>query len=312
MRGSRLETRKQMQPTHAAQRVRKKRPMRAEQCAKRDIFLAKIGVRPVVMGLLNLTPDSFSDGNQFMTTDAALSHARRMAAEGCDIVDVGGESTRPGALAVPEAKERSRVEHVLVALGRSELPFSIDTYKASVAARAIELGAVLVNDVWGLQRDPAMSDTVAAAEAAIVIMHNRVQKDAEIDILVDIRRFFARSLMLADKAGIPRTRVILDPGIAFGKTALQNVEVIARLDELMEFGCPILVGASRKRFLGSLVEGGIEGTLAGTIAASLAALAGGATLFRVHDVAEHVAALRVFHTIWSKRIGSPLRMPSQT
>jgi len=280
--------------------------MRAEQCAKRDAFLAKIGVRPVVMGILNLTPDSFSDGNQFMTADAALSHARRMAAEGCDIVDVGGESTRPGALAVPEAEELARVEHVLGALGRSELPFSIDTYKASVAARAIELGAVLVNDVWGLQNDPAMAKTVAAAEAAIVIMHNRGQKDAAIDIVADIRRFFAGSLMLADTAGIPRCRIILDPGIAFGKTALQNVEVIARLGDLLDFGCPILVGVSRKRFLGSLVEGGIDGTLVGTIAASLAALAGGASLFRVHDVAEHVAALRVFHTIWSE--GAPRRV----
>jgi dihydropteroate synthase len=268
--------------------------MRAEQCANRDAFLAKIGVRPVVMGILNLTPDSFSDGDQFMTTDAALSHARRLAAEGCDIVDVGGESTRPGALAVSETEELARVEHVLRALGDSEVPFSIDTYKASVAARAIELGAVLVNDVWGLQKDPAMAEAVAAAEAAIVIMHNRAHEDAAIDIVADISRFFAHSLVLADKAGIPRTRIILDPGIAFGKTALQNVEVIARLDELLDFGRPILVGVSRKMFLGSLVEGGIEGTLVGTIAASLAALACGASIFRVHDVAEHVAALKVF------------------
>jgi dihydropteroate synthase len=279
--------------------------MRAEQGAKRDAFLAKIGVRPVVMGILNLTPDSFSDGNQFMTTDAALSHARRLATEGCDIVDVGGESTRPGGLAVSETEELARVEHVLRALGDSEAPFSIDTYKASVAARAIELGAVLVNDVWGLQKDPAMAETVAAAEAAIVIMHNRAHKDAAIDIVADIRRFFAHSLVLADKAGIPRTRIILDPGIAFGKTALQNVKVIARLNELMDFGCPILVGVSRKTFLGSLVEGGIECTLVGTIAASLAALAGGASIFRVHDVAEHVAALKVFHTIWSGGIAPP-------
>jgi dihydropteroate synthase len=279
--------------------------MRAEQGAKRDAFLAKIGVRPVVMGILNLTPDSFSDGNQFMTTDAALSHARRLAAEGCDIVDVGGESTRPGALAVSETEELARLEHVLRALGDGEMPFSIDTYKASVAARAIELGAVLVNDVWGLQKDPAMAETVAAAEAAIVIMHNRSHKDAAIDIVADIRRFFAHSLVLADKAGIPRTRIILDPGIAFGKTALQNVEVIARLSELIDFGCPILVGVSRKTFLGSLVEGGIEGTLVGTIAASLAALAGGASIFRVHDVAEHVAALKIFHTIWSGGIAPP-------
>jgi dihydropteroate synthase len=279
--------------------------MRAEQGAKRDAFLAKIGVRPVVMGILNLTPDSFSDGNRFMKTDAALSQASRMAAEGCDIVDVGGESTRPGALAISDAGELARLEHVLAALGRSEVPFSIDTYKARVAARAIELGAVLVNDVWGLQKDPAMAGTVAAAEAAIVIMHNRVQKDAAIDIVADVRGFFAHSLMLADKAGIPRNRVILDPGIAFGKTALQNVEVINRLNELLDFGCPILVGVSRKTFLGSLVEGGIEGTLVGTIAASLAALAGGASLFRVHDVAEHVAALKVFHTIWSKGVAPP-------
>jgi dihydropteroate synthase len=279
--------------------------MRPEHCAKRDAFLAKIGVRPVVLGVLNLTPDSFSDGNRFLTTDAALSHARRLVAEGCDIVDVGGESTRPGALAVPAVEEMARVEHVLRALADGEVPFSIDTYKASVAARAIELGAVLVNDVWGLQKDAAMADTVAAAEAAIVIMHNRAQKDAAIDIMADIRRFFAHSLMLADKADIPRSRVILDPGIAFGKTALQNVQVLGRIDELMDFDCPILVGVSRKTFLGSLMAGGIEGTLAGTVAASLAALACGASLFRVHDVAEHVAALKVFHTIWSKKTGGP-------
>jgi dihydropteroate synthase len=275
--------------------------MRVEQCAKRDAFLAKIGVRPVVMGILNLTPDSFSDGDQFMTTDAAVAHAGRMAAEGCDIVDVGGESTRPGALAIPEAEELARVEHVLAALGRGEVPLSIDTYKASVATRAIELGAVLVNDVWGLQKDPAMAGAVAAAEAAVVIMHNRAEKDAAVDIVADIRRFFTHSLMLADKAAIPRTRVILDPGIAFGMTARQNIEVVTRLNELLDFGCPILVGVSRKTFLGSLIEGGVEGTLVGTVAASLAALAGGASLFRVHDVAEHVLALRVFHTISSRK-----------
>jgi dihydropteroate synthase len=279
--------------------------MRPESCAKRDAFLGKIGVRPVVLGILNLTPDSFSDGNRFLTTDAALSHARRLAAEGCDIVDVGGESTRPGALAVSEGEEMARIEHVLSALADSEVPFSVDTYKASVAARAIELGAVLVNDVWGLQRDAAMADTVAAGEAAIVIMHNRTEKDAAIDIMADIRRFFAHSLMLADKANIPRSRIILDPGIAFGKTAVQNVQVLARLNELADFDCPILVGISRKTFLGSLVEAGIEGTLVGTIAASLAALACGASLFRVHDVAEHVAALKVFQTIWSKKTATP-------
>jgi dihydropteroate synthase len=272
--------------------------MRADQRAKRDAFLAKIGAHPVVMGILNLTPDSFSDGGRFVAAEAALFHARRMAAEGCDIIDIGGESTRPGALPVEEADELARIEAVMSELAATlDVALSVDTYKANVAARAVEVGAVLVNDVGGLQRDRAMADKVAAAEAAVVVMHNRSEKDASIDVIADIRRFFACSLALAEKAGIPQSRIILDPGIAFGKTARQNVEVIARLDELLEFGCPILIGVSRKKFLGSLIEDGIEGQLIGTIAASLAAFAAGASLFRVHDVAEHVAALKVFDAV---------------
>ncbi len=273
--------------------------MRADQRARRDAFLDKIGARPVVMGILNLTPDSFSDGGRFVVAEAALAHANRMAAEGADIIDIGGESTRPGAQPVGETEEMARIEAVLTELaGALDVALSIDTYKSNVAARAVELGAVLVNDVWGLQKDPAMAEAVAAAEAAVVIMHNRIEKDPALDIIADIQRFFARSLALAERAGIPRWRIILDPGIAFGKTARQNVDVIARLGELAEFGCPILVGVSRKKFLGSLIEGGIEGQLIGTIAASLAAFAAGASLFRVHDVAEHVAALKVFDAIW--------------
>jgi dihydropteroate synthase len=275
--------------------------MRAAQRAKRDAFLDKIGARPVVMGILNVTPDSFSDGGRFVAADAALSHAMRMWEEGADIIDVGGESTRPGALPVTEVEELARIEFILAELGNREVPISIDTYKANVAARAVDLGAVVVNDVWGLQKDPAMADAIAAAGAAVVIMHNRAEKDPAIDIMADIRRFFTHSLTLAVEAGIPRTRIILDPGIAFGKTARQNVDVIVRLRELMEFDCPILVGVSRKAFLGSLIEGAIEGTPIGTIAASLAACAAGASLFRVHDVAEHVAALQVFHAIWGDR-----------
>ncbi len=272
--------------------------MRADQRAKRDAFVDRIGTRPVVMGILNLTPDSFSDGGRFVAAEAALSHAKRMVAEGCDIIDVGGESTRPGAMPVEEAEELNRIEAILTELaGPLDATVSIDTYKSNVAARGIELGAVLVNDIWGLQKDPAMADVVAAAEAAVVVMHNRVEKDASIDVVADIRQFFARSLALAERAGIPRSLIILDPGIAFGKTSRQNVEVLARLGEFKEFGCPMLVGVSRKKFLGSLIEGGLEGQLIGTIAASLAAFAGGASLVRVHDVAEHVAALKVFHAI---------------
>jgi dihydropteroate synthase len=275
--------------------------MRAAQRAKRDAFLDKIGIRPVVMGILNVTPDSFSDGRRFIAADAALSHATQMWEEGADIVDIGGESTRPGALPVTEAEEFARIQFILAELGSREIPISIDTYKANIAVRALDLGAVVVNDVWGLQKDPAMADTVAAAGAAVVIMHNRAEKDSTIDIIADIRRFFTHSLTLADKAGIPRTRIVLDPGIAFGKTARQNVEVIVRLRELMDFDCPILIGVSRKAFLGSLIEGAIESTPFGTIAASLAACAAGASLFRVHDVAEHVAALKVFHAVWGAR-----------
>jgi dihydropteroate synthase len=147
-----------------------------------------------------------------------------------------------------------------------------------------------------------MAETVAATEAAVVIMHNRTEKDAATDIMADIRNFFSRSLALAEAAGIPRSRIILDPGVAFGKTARQNVEVLRRLGELIEFGCPILVGTSRKAFLGSLSEQQIEAQLVGAIAATLAAYAAGAALFRVHDVAEQVAALKVFHTIRSAPI----------
>ncbi|MGA2126277.1 MAG: dihydropteroate synthase [Xanthobacteraceae bacterium] len=272
--------------------------MRDEARAGRDRFLAAIGMRPVVMGILNLTPDSFSDGGRFQNPDAALAHAARMAAEGADIVDVGAESTRPGATPLSAADEIARLEPVLAALlRRTDVPLSIDTYKAAVAARAIELGVVAVNDVGGLQRDPAMADVVAQGEAAVVIMHSRSAADGDIDIMADIKRFFACSLAIAARAGIPSTHIILDPGIAFGKTSRQNLEVIARIAELGELGLPILIGVSRKAFLGSLMDRGLAASLAGTIAANLAAAAGGAAIFRVHDVAEHVAALRVFAMI---------------
>jgi dihydropteroate synthase len=221
-----------------------------------------------------------------------------MVVAGCDIVDIGGESTRPSASPVSEAEELARVEQVLRALtGLLDVPVSIDTSKAAVAVRAVEIGAAVVNDVWGLQKDPGMPDAVAQAEAAVIIMHNRMEKDERADILADMRRFFDRSLALAAKAGIPKDVIILDPGIGFGKTSRQNVEAVARIPDLKDYGLPILVGASRKAFLGSLTGDGIEATLIGTVAANLVAAAAGASIFRVHDVAEHVAALRIFHSM---------------
>src|SRR5713226_4833343 len=217
--------------------------MQNDARAKRDAFLGKIGSRAIIMGILNLTPDSFSDGGRFQSLDAALAQAKKMVAEGCDIVDVGGESTRPGATPVPEAEELRRVEPILAELARGlDAPLSIDTYKAAVARRAAELGAILINDVWGLQHDPGMADAVAETETAVVIMHNRSRRDAAIDILSDIRRFFDRSL--AQAAGIPRERIILDPGVGFGKTSRQNVEALARIGELRDYRLPVLIGVS--------------------------------------------------------------------
>jgi dihydropteroate synthase len=273
--------------------------MRADQRARRDAFLNKLGAHPAVMGILNVTPDSFSDGGRFLAADAAVAHAKRMAAEGCAIVDIGGESTRPGASPVGEVEELRRIGGVVAHLAAElAVPLSVDTYKASVAARAVELGAVMINDIWGLQKDPGMADAVAAAEAAVVIMHNRDDKDPALDIVADLRRFFDRSLTLATRAGIPERHIVLDPGIGFGKTARQNIEAIARLGELTAYGRPIMVGASRKALFGAHVPTGLErrtdATLVGTIAVSLAAAAAGASLFRVHDVAEQVAALALF------------------
>ena len=282
--------------------------MRADQRARRDDCLSEIGTRPVVMGILNVTPDSFSDGGRFLAADAAVAQAKRMVVQGCAIVDIGGESTRPGATPVPEAEELARIGAVVAHLA-DELPvaLSVDTTKAGVAARAVELGAVMVNDVWGLQRDPAMADTVAAAGAAVVIMHNRADKDESLDIVADIRRFFDRSLSLAMRAGIPDRHIVLDPGIGFGKTARQNIDALARLGELSDYGRPIMVGVSRKAFFGSLIPEGLgrgtEAGVVGTVAVALAAAAAGASVFRVHDVAEHVAALAVFDAIRKGRRG---------
>ena len=191
----------------------------------------------------------------------------------------------------------ARLDQVLAEVVTLEVPLSIDTTKAAVAARALSFGVVVVNDVWGLQKDPRMADAVAEAEAAVVIMHNRAEKDESLDIIADIRRFFERSLAIAAHAGIPKHRTILDVGIGFAKSGRQNREAILRLGELKDYGLPIMVGASRKKFLGSLTGDGIEGTLAGSLAVSLAAIVAGAAIVRVHDVAEHAAALKVFQTI---------------
>jgi dihydropteroate synthase len=251
--------------------------------------------RPVVMGILNVTPDSFADGGRYGAPEIAIAHARRMIEDGADIVDVGGESTRPyvGASPVSVDDELARVLPVLPPVIGLGVPVSIDTMKARVAARALALGAAIVNDVWGLQRDPDMARVVADHGVPVIVMHNRDSADPAIDIMADVAGFFERSLEIAERAGIRRDRIVLDPGIGFGKTAEQSITVIARLDRFASFGLPLLIGLSRKRFIAAVVPSQPDERLPGSIAANLLAVLAGAAIVRVHDVAETVQALRV-------------------
>jgi dihydropteroate synthase len=255
--------------------------------------------RPLVMGVLNLTPDSFSDGGKFVDPGRAIAHARQMIADGADIIDIGAESTRPygGAVRVDAPEERRRLEPVLAAVCALGTPVSIDTMKAEVARWALTQGAAMINDVWGLQRDPAMAAVVAESRAPVVIMHNRDAADPSLDIMADIEAFFARSLALAEQAGIARERMVLDPGIGFGKTPTQSIEAIARVDRLKAFGLPLLVGASRKRFIDTISPAPPDRRIGGSIAAHVLAVLSGAAIIRVHDVAETVQALKVVAAI---------------
>jgi dihydropteroate synthase len=249
---------------------------------------------PAVMGVLNVTPDSFSDGGQFATPEHALAQARRMIAEGADIIDIGAESTRPyGSEPISAEEELKRLQPVLPDLVALGIPVSIDSMKSAVAAWALDQGAAIANDVWGLQRDSGMAGLVAERGAPVIIMHNRDSADPAIDIMQDIADFFARSLDIAAKAGISPDKIILDPGIGFGKTPEQSMTALARLGELQSFGLPLLVGASRKRFISTVTPSEPHQRLGGSIAAHLLAAQNGARIIRAHDVAETVQALRV-------------------
>jgi len=259
--------------------------------------------RPLVMGILNVTPDSFSDGGAFLDPDVAIRRAHRMAQDGADLIDVGAESTRPygDAIAVPVEEELRRLDQVVPAIARLGVPISIDTMKAEVARWALDAGASIANDVWGLQRDPAIVRLIAERGVPVIVMHNRERADPALDIMTDIKAFFARSLDIADRAGIHREAVVLDPGIGFGKTPDQSMTAIARLAELQSFGQPLLVGASRKRFINQVTPAPPDRRLGGSIAAHLLAVRNGAAIIRAHDVAETVQALRVVAAIDHQR-----------
>ncbi|MGB8579091.1 MAG: dihydropteroate synthase [Pseudolabrys sp.] len=247
------------------------------------------------MGILNVTPDSFSDGGQFLDAGAAIAHATKMAQQGADILDIGAESTRPygGAVPVSADDERARLTPVLPEVVKLGLPVSIDTIKASIAAWALDQGAVIVNDVWGLQRDPDMAPLVAKRGVPVIVMHNRDAVDDRIDIVADVMAYFSRSLAIAARAGIARERIVLDPGIGFGKTPEQSIVCLARLAEFKCFGLPLLVGASRKRFISTVTPSAPDERIGGSIAAHLLGVQKGAAIVRAHDVAETVQALRV-------------------
>ncbi len=255
-----------------------------------------------MMGVLNVTPDSFSDGGQFVAPERALARARRMIAEGADIIDIGAESTRPyGAQPVSADEELNRLQPILAEVVSLGVPVSIDSMKSAVVNWALDAGAAIANDVWGLQRDPAMASLLAARNSPVIVMHNRDHVDANIDIMTDIAAFFARSLEIAAKAGVSAGNIVLDPGIGFGKTPEQSITALARLNELSAFGRPLLVGASRKRFISSVVPSEPDQRLGGSIAAHLAAAKGGARIIRTHDVPETVQALRVAAAIEGSR-----------
>jgi dihydropteroate synthase len=257
------------------------------------------GARPLVMGIVNVTPDSFSDGGHYSDPTDAIAHGLRLAEQGADILDVGGESTRPGHEAVEADEELRRVLPVVRALAEAcETPVSIDTMKASVAAAALAAGASIVNDVWGLQRDPNMARVVAERGVPVIVMHNRDAEDASIDIVADVLDFLKRSIDIALAAGIARDKIIVDPGIGFGKTNAQSLTLVRELDRLKVLGCPILLGVSRKRLIGLATGRTVaRERMAGSLAAAVIGATRGAAIVRVHDVAEHLDAMKVYAAI---------------
>ncbi|QDH25934.1 dihydropteroate synthase [Neokomagataea tanensis] len=247
------------------------------------------------MGIVNVTQDSFSDGGRFFDPQAAILHGQELLRAGARIIDVGAESTRPGYQAVDAVQEWQRLAPVLEGLANKDALLSVDTMKADVAHHALQNGAAIVNDVWGLQRDPEMAKVVAEHNALLVAMHNRADVDEALNLKADWKRFFDKTLDIAQNAGIPLSRIALDPGVGFGKTQTQNIQAVRELGILKEeYGLPVLLGLSRKSVLGWITGQPATARLAATIAANIRGMNNGAAILRVHDVQEHIDALKVW------------------
>ncbi len=264
--------------------------------------------KPSVMGILNVTPDSFSDGGAFLPPADAIAQVKRMVAEGADVIDIGAESTRPGSGRASPAEQIARVQHILPAIAEAGVMVSIDTTSSEVASFALQAGAKIVNDVSAGRDDPAIFAVAAEHGAAMCLMHmlgqpKTMQADPQYDdVVAEVKVFLAERVTAARVAGVPRERIIVDPGIGFGKTLAHNLALLAGVDELTALGLPVLIGASRKRFIDDIAGApDPTGRVPGSIAACLAGFAGGATIFRVHDVAATVQALKVAAAINASR-----------
>lgn len=250
-----------------------------------------------VMGILNLTPDSFSDGGRWNDKDRALRHTEEMLNEGADIIDIGGESTRPGYSILSDEEETARVVPVIRAVkAEFDVPVSLDTYKPEVAAAGIAAGADMVNDIWGLKWDDRMAGVIAESGVPCCLMHNRKNTRYQ-EFMQDVVADLAETLRLAERAGIVHDRIILDPGVGFAKTYEQNLEVIRSMEELQRLGCPLLLGCSRKSVVGLTLDLPVEERLEGTLATTVIAVTKGCMFVRVHDVKENVRAVRMTEAV---------------
>lgn len=273
-----------------AAEVREVLAMPAKLRARRELncgqYVLPLGERTLVMGILNVTPDSFSDGGRYVDVEAALAQARAMVEAGADLIDIGGESTRPGSEAVDEATELDRVLPVIRILAQElSVPLSIDTYKAAVAERAILEGAHIINDVWGAKRDPRMAEVAARLDVPIILMHNREDTDYH-DFFPNYIKDLRESVQIALQAGVKQERIILDPGIGFVRTVEQNLETMRRLDDLVGLGYPVLLATSRKRMIGHVLDLPVDERVEGTAATVALGAAKGCHMVRVHDVKE--------------------------